>query len=104
MQDANAALTSQLQQKDRQLNADLKLIAGFKAKLHQSRVNPNEAIVQHADGNIIRVSENNTCFINIGQQQSVTKGLTFEVYDKNKGIPPLADGLSDTNLPVGKAS
>jgi hypothetical protein len=37
----------------------------------------------------------------------VIKGLTFEVYDKNKGIPALGDanaGLSDTSMPVGKAS
>ena len=104
-QDANAALTAQMQAKDKQqLLALQKADAGIKGKLKISRINTNEPIIQHPDGNIIRVTENNTCFINLGERQHVSKGLTFEVYDKTKGIPPLGDGLADTGLPVGKAS
>ena len=103
-QDANAALTAQLQTVNKQNLALQKSTAGFKGKLKIARTNTNEPIIQHPDGNIIRVTENNTCFINLGERQHVSKGLTFEVYDKTKGIPPLGDGLADTGLPVGKAS
>jgi hypothetical protein len=104
IQDANAALTSQLQAKDKALLASNKAVAGYKTKLHQVRTNPSEPIIQHPDGNIIRVGENKTAFINLGKRQHVTTGLTFEIYDKEKGIPPLGDGLSDGGLPVGKGS
>lgn len=104
LQDANAALTAQLNAANKKVKDDDTLLAGLKSKLHDVRVNPSDAVVQQADGQIVRLSDQNTCFINIGSHQSVTKGLTFEVYDKNKGIPPLGDGRSDTNMPVGKAS
>jgi uncharacterized protein (DUF697 family) len=98
---------AQLQTANTKLTADEKLITQLKGKLHQDRVNPSEAVVQRPAGTIIRVVDQNTCFISIGSHESVIKGLTFEVYDKNRGIPALGDtnaGLSDTNMPVGKAS
>jgi hypothetical protein len=90
--------------KIRQLEKDR---IGLQQRLHLVRVNPNESIIQHPDGVINRLVDKDTVFINIGRRQSVTTGLTFEVYDKNRGIPPLgesAKALSDTELPVGKAS
>ena len=104
LQDVNASLTSQIQAKDKQILTQQKTLAGLKTRLKVARVSPTEAIVQHADGTIIRVTDYNTCFINLGDRQHVTKGLTFEVYDKSRGIPPLGDGMSDTNMPSGKAS
>jgi hypothetical protein len=104
LQQVNASLTSQNQAKDKQLLTDTKTIAGLKTKLKTARVNPNEAIVMHPDGNIIRIGDNQTCFINLGSRQHVTKGLTFEVYDKTRGIPALGDGLADAGQPIGKAS
>lgn len=104
IQQVNADLTKQVQATNKKLADEDKTLTQLRSKLHLSRVNPNEAIIQHPDGRISRISDQNTCFIDIGSRQSVTKGLTFEVYDKNKGIPPLGDGMSDTNMPVGKAS
>jgi len=104
LQDQNGDLTKQLAAARTTINNDNKQIAAFKTKLRQSRVNPSEPIVQQADATIIRVPDANTCFINIGAHQSVTKGLTFEVYDKNRGIPALGDGMSEENMPAGKAS
>jgi hypothetical protein len=104
LQDANAKLTTDLSTVNAKLKASDTMVTGLKSKLHQVRTNPSEAVVQQPDGVIIRNSDNNRCFINIGSRQSVTLGLTFEVYDKGRGIPPLGDGLSDTNMPVGKAS
>ena len=104
LQDAIASLTTQSQTKDKQVKDLTTRLTQLMGRLHMSRVNPNEPIVQHADGTIDRIADQNTVFINIGRRQSVTKGLTFEVYDKTKGIPPLGNGLADTDMPVGKAS
>jgi predicted nucleic acid-binding Zn-ribbon protein len=104
LQDANAQQASQIQTKDKQILTQQKQLTGLKAKLKVARVSPTEAVIQHPDGTIIRVTDYNTCFINLGERQHVTKGLTFEVYDKAHGIPPLGDGMSDTNMPTGKAS
>ena len=104
LQAANAQLTSQLQAKDKQILAQQKTIAGVLTKIHQARVNPTEPIIQHPDGDIIRITDYNTVFINLGEHQHVSKGLTFEVYDKNRGIPPLGEGLSENGLPIGKGS
>jgi len=104
LQDTIAQLTTQSQQKDKQAKDLSTRLTQLMSRLHMSRVNPNEPIVQHADGTIDRIVDQNTVFINIGRRQSVSKGLTFEVYDKTKGIPPLGNGLADTDMPVGKAS
>jgi hypothetical protein len=104
LQDALAAMTAQAQQKEKQLAIATKERDSLKGRLHQVRVSAEEPIIQHPDGNVIRVADNKTCFINLGQRQHVTKGLTFEIYDKNKGIPPLGNGQSENGLPVGKGS
>ena len=68
-------------------------------------VEAGEAVVQQPDGAIIRTVENKgELLINIGSRKSVTLGLTFEVYDKNRGIPALGNkGSRIRILPVGKA-
>lgn len=80
----------------------------LKDKLGRLRVNPNSAL-QRADGVITKVNlSSNRVFINIGNGESVTPGLTFEIYDKNKGLPKLTASELDPNgeptLPAGKAS
>jgi hypothetical protein len=105
LQDANAKLTTDLAATNKKLRDSDTRVTQLMNKLHLVRANPSEAVVQQPDGIIIRNADNNRCFINIGSRKSVTLGLTFEVYDKNRGVPPLgAEGLSDTNMPVGKAS
>jgi hypothetical protein len=57
------------------------------------------------DAKIIRVPNNEVCYINLGFGDQVTPGLTFEVYDKAEGVPPIPDNVTgDEQLPVGKAS
>ncbi len=73
-------------------------------KVKARHPNTVEATVQQSDGHISRIPSENTVFINIGRQQSVTPGLTFEVYDKTKGIPALGNGMREEDMPVGKAS
>lgn len=104
LQDQNGDLTKQLAAANKKVTDLNNQLQAIKTKLRLTRVDPAEPIIQQPDGHIIRVPGTNTCFIDIGARQSVSKGLTFEVYDREKGIPPLGDGRSDTNLPVGKAS
>jgi predicted nucleic acid-binding Zn-ribbon protein len=103
LQATNAGLTTQVQAKEKQNVTLAKQVKALITKLRSARVSAQEPIIQHADGIIIRIT-GNTCFINLGEREHVTKGLTFEVYDKYKGVPSLGDGLSDAGLPVGKAS
>ena len=42
-----------------------------------------------------RVPGNGTVFISVGQMDSVTPGLTFEVYDKHRGLPKLTSPTLD---------
>lgn len=59
------------------------------------------SILRQPDGKIIQVDRNNIVYINLGQGQRIYRGMTFEVYDKQEGIPRMGD---ETTLPVGKAS
>jgi hypothetical protein len=81
-----------------------KLIKELEDRVARYRIDPKESVIQQADGRIVRIADANTVFIDIGHQQGVTPGLTFEVYDPNKGIPPLGDGQREDDLPIGIAS
>lgn len=76
----------------------------LRSRLGSLRVNPNESIVRQADGQIVRVASDGIVYINRGTGDQIAPGLTFEVYDKAGGVPALGEGLSDTDMPVGKAS
>ncbi|MCC6422713.1 MAG: hypothetical protein IT447_04490 [Phycisphaerales bacterium] len=76
----------------------------LRSRLGGLRVNPNESIVRQADGQIVRISGDGIVYINRGTGDQIAPGLTFEVYDKTTGVPALGDGLSDTDMPAGKAS
>jgi hypothetical protein len=60
-----------------------------------SRIDPSKRLMRPA-GEIARVPGNNTVFINLGEGQELTLGMTFEVYDRRTGIPP----LTQANSPV----
>jgi hypothetical protein len=77
----------------------------YKAKFGSRRADVINPIIRQADAKIIRVPNNEVCYINLGYGDQVTPGLTFEVYDKADGIPPIPDNVTgDEQLPVGKAS
>jgi hypothetical protein len=88
---------------------DLKVAQDKNVKLEdllaKFRLNPTRALLQPA-GTITRVPGNNTVFINLGQGKEVFPGLTFQVYDKKKGLPALTDPNPDSKdeLLPGKAS
>jgi hypothetical protein len=73
-------------------------------KLAGRRYATEDSVISRPAGAIVRIADANTVFINLGQGDQITAGLTFEVYDKNEPLPKLGDGTSDDNMPVGKAS
>ena len=103
-QDQLNAANVQMAELNRQLAAANQKIETLQAKFADKRINTEAPIVRHPDGHILRLVSRDTVYIDIGQAESVTPGLTFEVYDKNDGIPPAGDPTNDDNLPKGKAA
>jgi len=102
--DALNAANVQVAELTRQLTQAKQQISTLQDKLGQNRVNTEDPVTRHPDGHVIRIPSKDTVYIDIGSAQSVTPGLTFEVYDRIDGIPPAGDPSNDDNLPKGKAS
>ena len=103
-QDAINAANVQIQELNRQLTGANTQIQTLQTKLGENRINTQDPITRHPDGKIMRIPAKDTVYINIGAAESVTPGLTFEVYDKIQGIPPVGDPTTEDHLPKGKAS
>ncbi|MDB5302323.1 MAG: hypothetical protein JWO87_3986 [Phycisphaerales bacterium] len=102
------ALASTAQNELTKVQGELKkcqdLVVKVTARLTHYRQNATRPL-QQVDGTISRVPDNKIVYINLGEGQQITPGLTFEVYDQRKGLPPLTAGPNeDTDLPAGKAS
>jgi predicted nucleic acid-binding Zn-ribbon protein len=102
------ALQNSLSQSQQQLASLQKSLSDLQTKLDRLRLNPNESL-QRPDGRITKVvPESHVVYINIGQLNSVTPGLTFEVYDQGRGLPKLQNPNNqpedNSDLPKGKAS
>ncbi len=104
LQQQLAALQAAVAQKD-SANADInKRVVRLLAALRKFKANPatKEDIIRVPDGEIKTVA-GDQCFINLGRGDQISVGMTFEVYDAAKGIPPLGDGTS-TPEPVRRTS
>lgn len=87
------------------LAASQKKVNDLSNKLSSMRGDVKNAVVRQADGNVIRIPSQTTCYINLGQGDHLPVGITFEVYDKNEGVPALTtEPTGNSNLPSGKAS
>jgi len=91
------------QAKDVTITDKDKQIAILQTKLAGLRVDTKNAVVRQADGQIIRIPSSSTVYVDLGAGDQVTPGLTFEVYDKNDGVPGIAS-TDETSMPAGKAS
>jgi hypothetical protein len=81
-----------------------KLIEKLKHQINK-RMDTKEATVRRIDAYITRVSDDGkSVYINRGSGDQLSPGMTFEVYDKNEGVPPLGDGMREEDMPVGKGS
>jgi hypothetical protein len=77
----------------------------LKALLALRRQDTKEPTVRRTDGVITRVSDDGkSVYINRGSGDQISPGLTFEVYDRNEGVPALGDGMREEDMPVGKGS
>jgi hypothetical protein len=104
-QDSAQATQTQLAELNKQLDQAKADLTKTQAKLSSFHVDATNAAVRQGDGHVIRIPGNGICYINLGQGDHVTPGLTFEVYDQATGVPPIpANATGDEQLPVGKAS
>lgn len=77
-------------------------VSSAMAKLAMFRPDAAQSTIRAADGTIARVSTDSIVYIDLGAGQQIVPGMTFEVYDKVEGVPPLRTG--ENELPMGKAS
>ncbi len=102
LEDLNTTLTTRQQEVDK-LKKDLE-----KAYASMSRFKVTgtaENAIRRPDGTITQIGRtgSNLVYISRGLGQQISPGMTFEVYDKNEGIPRL-QANNEESLPVGKAS
>ncbi|HRK32463.1 MAG TPA: hypothetical protein PLD59_15470, partial [Tepidisphaeraceae bacterium] len=90
-----------LQRDNEQLKTQIQQLTG---RLVDLRTNVSDPIVRQADGTIIRLASADTVYINLGQGDQISAGMTFQVFDKVEGVPAAGDSADETNLPRGKAS
>jgi len=100
-------LSNQLAEANKQLETLRKERRQLVARLDRVRpVSIAELIMRQADGRVTRVDRSGTVYINLHAGQQIIPGMTFQVYDRNQGVPPTPpDGLdSEAEMPVGKGS
>jgi hypothetical protein len=104
--DREQELSSQIAAKERQIAQLDKDLRSVRLRLGDLRINPAGPVVRTADATVVRVSGDDTVYINLGAGEQMVRGLTFEIFDKIDGIPAITttDPTSQDNLPRGKAS
>ncbi|HWE01799.1 MAG TPA: hypothetical protein VG326_05265 [Tepidisphaeraceae bacterium] len=103
-QQITTAAQNELTKVQAELKKALDSYSRLQRQLAQYRLDPTKGLLRPA-GEITRSPGNNTVFINLGQGQELSLGLTFEVYDRRTGIPQLTQGNSPVpELAAGKAS
>ena len=96
---------AQLTAAQRQLTQASDTIHSAELRLGMRRPDVSNAAIRQADGRIVRITAGNTCYINLGQGDQVSPGLTFQVYGAAEGVPGIPpNATGDEQLPVGKAS
>ncbi|MBC8107552.1 MAG: hypothetical protein H7Z14_13250 [Anaerolineae bacterium] len=91
----------ELQKQVTSLSGELKKV---QEKLSEIRPDVNRPVTSQSDGRIVRLPGPGIAYIDLGRSDQIVPGMTFEVYDRNEGIPPIGDPTTDVNLPKGKGS
>jgi hypothetical protein len=103
LSDQIAAFQTTIAQKDAEMaKAKARADTGERV-LRKFRLDPKENITRQPDGKISRVTGDGYCYIDLGVGDHLPVGMTFEVYDAVKGVPPLGDGLSTPDEPTRTA-
>lgn len=92
-QDAKAAAEQAVVEANNKIPPLAAEITRLKNALKPYRLDPRDNTVRLADGIITRVPGDGTCFINLGSSDGIPAGITFQVYDKERGIPPLNSNI-----------
>jgi hypothetical protein len=106
-QQFNNALKKQedtVAQKDQQIALLGTQVDRLSRKLAGTRVPVEDAIMRRSDGRILSVASDDVAYIDLGSGDHIVPGMTFEVYDKNYGVPKTSDGMSPEDMPVGLGS
>jgi hypothetical protein len=88
-----------MQRENQRLQTELE---DTRARFLGRRVAVGESVIRQADGRILRAPGAGIVVIDLGFGDQLSPGLTFEVYDRAQGVPPL--GQEQDDLPQGKAS
>ncbi len=105
--DAIAQRDVQLREREERIAQLTRDFDALKARFFGQRVDTQNPTIRQADGTIARTPGGGVVWIDIGQADGVPPGMTFEVYDKNEGIPAQPTDpqeLNDAPLPIGKAA
>ncbi|HEY1686363.1 MAG TPA: hypothetical protein VGG19_16475 [Tepidisphaeraceae bacterium] len=98
-------LNSELAAKTNDLDTMNQELAKIRQRLAAGRVSVNQPLIQAADGTIIRVPSPDLVYISRGVADEIIPGMTFEVYDRNTGVPQVdTSNPNSDSLPIGKAS
>jgi len=103
-EDQKAQLNVQIQDLNKQIEKFRTQNQSLLGKLAGNRVNTADAVVRTSDGQIIRVVNSTTVYIDLGAGDQISPGLTFQVYDRVEGVPAIGEETGDDNLPRGKAA
>ena len=97
-------MQTQLDGKDKELASAQSDLKKAMQKLDAHRPDPKIPIMRATDGQILSVASLDVVYIDVGAQNHVVPGMTFEVYDAKQGVPADAAGTDDENLPTGLGS
>lgn len=100
-------LTADITRLNGEVVALKKKIDDYEGIFRQYRMDASESTVRRPDGFISRIADDGkTVYINLGESDHITNGMTFEVYDAARGIPSLKDenpAMEDENARRGRA-
>jgi hypothetical protein len=99
-------LNTQLQARTNEADQMNKELGKIRERLAGGRVSVNEPIIKAADATIIRVPGSNIVYISRGAQDQIVPGMTFEIFDRNLGVPRVntTEPNNEDAMPQGKAS
>jgi hypothetical protein len=103
-QEAAQKLQVQVTERDATIKERDEQIKVLQQRLGINRAKTDDALIRQIDGHLVRIPGSGHVYVDLGYGNQVAPGLTFEVYDKNEGIPKLGDSSTDEQLPEGKAS
>lgn len=97
---AEAARENEIKGKDLAIrDARIDELMSLIQKLKGDKAQPGEAVTRLTDGKVLKVqAEQNVCYIDLGEKDHITPGLTFSIYSSAGGVPE--DGKGKAKIVV----